>query len=84
MVIYEVKAKNQTLTKAEKRELLVVFDDLKAVLDDRPIIAEAMDILIADSEIIASTLTFGILQITSHIRLISAGSGLKDDIAQAL
>ncbi|KAF7917621.1 uncharacterized protein EAE98_010037 [Botrytis deweyae] len=72
MVIYEVKAKNQTLTKAEKRELLVVFDDLKAVLDDRPIIAEAMDILIADSEIIAFTLTFGILQITSHIRLISA------------
>ncbi|KAF5879010.1 putative cytochrome p450 protein [Botrytis fragariae] len=55
--------------KAEKRELLVIFDDEKAVLDDKQVAVEVMDILIADSEITAFTLTFGIWHIACLAQL---------------
>ncbi|TGO43763.1 hypothetical protein BCON_0935g00020 [Botryotinia convoluta] len=54
-LIHEAKANNEAYKKAEKRELLVIFDGVKAVLDNKQVAVEAMEILIADSEITAFT-----------------------------
>ncbi|TGO37615.1 hypothetical protein BHYA_0093g00410 [Botrytis hyacinthi] len=68
-LIDEAKANNEAYKKAKKHKLLFIFDDAKAVLDNKQVVAEAMDILIADSEITAFTLIFGILRIACNLRV---------------
>lgn len=65
-LVDEAKASYESYKSSEKREYPVVFDGMKVVADDKLVVSEAVDILIAGSDTTAFTLNSGIWHVSTN------------------